>query len=412
MKLLYVPQASMRSYDDSMWLLNRDAQITKMFSYVRALPDGWSWDFVLPEHSTHPSVGSRLAWPRNVEIQLQHQGDNVLENRYHFNISSSRMILRTRKSDVVLLEIPEHARAWRVAMAREGLDIPIVSMVEHVDLYDETRIDERVRFMLRQIDGCLASDATAFPLPGMKHEWLDAARLALSGELFEDVATSRLPVWRAIFSPVEVESAVDADKLAEYREIAWEMPVVNIVSRLSDNKRTRHMELFEACRELGRRRQFEVWVQNPNDAMTDDEIRQQLPKHEALGALRIAPREQPRSEYIDSLWRSDIVPILYPQSHIYSVGCLEAIAAQNIIVTVQPERLGDDGPGLHLADGSVESIVHGLDAAMDIVEGRPSVTDGNLDYVLEAQRDWMMGRSIERNLDVVRGTIEDVVARA
>jgi hypothetical protein len=77
---------------------------------------------------------------------------------------------------------------------------------------------------------------------------------------------------------------------------------------------------------------------------------------------------------------------------------------------VQPEKLGDDAPGMLLPAAGVEYLVEGLGAAMDIVEGHPQFTDGNLDYVLETQRDWMMkNRSVEQNVDKVRGTIEEVV---
>ena len=89
-------------------------------------------------------------------------------------------LLRTRDFDVMLCEVPEHVRAWRVAQERTGNSFPIVAMVEHVDFYEQTRVPAA-----RAVRQSMAESPTisvAFTLtPAAAARWISAEGSGLRG---------------------------------------------------------------------------------------------------------------------------------------------------------------------------------------------------------------------------------------
>jgi hypothetical protein len=399
-KVLYWPQLSMRSYEDNTWLVPSDAQFTKMLAYVEALPEEWEWTFCMPApDQTDNSFAVML--PKNTKFVWNEWADNVLEMRYHFDMRWAKRLLE-RDFDVMLNEVPEHARAWRTAQRAAGRDFPIISMVEHVDIYVQTRVPASVGYHMRQVDGSLVSDAVAFPLAGMKDEWMKAAKDVISQDVYDmllgkELVDERMPVWQAIFSPREVMRAQgDEYKKPEERK----KPIVNFISRLSDDQRTNYKAFFDVVNDLRNkgRESFDLWIANPNSALSDQKIAE-------LVSLRdddvISYAQRGRGEYLNRLWKSDIVPILYPQSHIYSVGYCEAIIAMNVVITTRGP-LGEECAGVQVSDSSVAEITKGLTEAIDVI--RLSAPD-----FLAKQEEWIMSeRTVEANISKVRKTIEEV----
>jgi hypothetical protein len=308
-------------------------------------------------------------------------------------------LLSTYVPDVMLLEVPELVRPMRVVQQYTGKKFPIIAMVEHVDIYEHTRVHEHVRYMLRQIDGALAADVMAFPLEGMKEEWIKAASDTVSNMVNEELANlddqGRLPVWNAIYSPQEVERSLDAPVVANEKQVIF------FISRLSDNQRTRYEEFFEAVR-LIEDGSFEVWVANPNEAMDPQDV---------LGLCDSVTRvgTSGRAEYIDLLWHADIVPILYPQTHIYSLGFCEAITAQNLVTTTFYE--GNDEGMAEVFNGIVEPVVNANTIAEQLDVLLEMETERKL-KTLKAQQEWLFdNRSVEMNIDKVLQTIMGVMTR-
>lgn len=415
MNVLYHPQLSMRSYGDGRWLFWSDAQVTKMRAYVGALPEDWSWTWLVPKNATIDSGGQpfdhtwRKLMPRNAHhIHSNLFGKNALEGRFQFDMidldSIFRQLLSMGMPDVLLCEVPEHVRAWRVFLDRYGLrKLPIIAMVEHVDIYDQTRgiVGDDVSYYLRQIDGAITASHVVFPLEGMKDEWMRHA--SAIGFAMPDV-TAHYSIWDALFSTREVVDGRTEHGARRTWESVNGLPVINFISRLSDNDRTRYREFFEACRMLWERgRRFEVWVQNPNDGQPDSWAREQGDFVSKVG-------NEGREDYIASLRGSDIVPVLYPMSHIYSIGFCEAIAAMNLMVTQLPPD-GDalKSCGVQFENQTVEEITIALDAALDIVGGADRVVPENHELLLEQQFAWLHDRTVEENIGKVRETIEEVV---
>ena len=385
----------MRSYVDNRWLFQKDAQVTKMRAYVEALPDEWEWTWLVPGNEGLDIDFAEGLPKRGISLYPLPWMDNVLQGRYFFPMREVfRFLENGERFDVMLLEVPELARPMRVAQQWTEVRFPIISMVEHVDLYDQTRVPELVRYMLRQIDGSLASDALAFPLEGMKQEWLKAAAATVA---VDPSPPCGMPVWNAIYDPRDSKVfGTDSKRYSRKRKL----PVINFISRLSDNQRTHYEEFFQACRLLwGDGERFEVWVQNPNEAQEESWIRAQGPFVTEVG-------NDGREDYLRSLWMSDIVPILYPQSHIYSLGYCEAITAGNHVIThAFEEHLVASTISLWQVDP--ETIKEALQGMMQALrsERYPSVS------VLQDQAKWLIeNRSVQANIGRVRDTIEEVAS--
>jgi hypothetical protein len=287
-----------------------------------------------------------------------------------------------------------------VAQKYAGKDFSIVAMVEHVDIYEQTKVAENVRFMLRQVDGALVSDRIAFPLEGMRHSWINWLNEAGLGEIWDgrlaEIGIDPTVVWSAIYSPDEVR-AHEPEAIFEN-----DVPVIYFISRLSDNQRTHYEEFFEACRLLQARHiKFQLWVANPNEAVLGYEDAA-YPRGLNHVITHFGPTE--RAEYLNRLWKADIVPILYPQHMIYSLGFCEAITAGNLVLTHDTQGF----PGMQVPEPTPEFIAARLEQMIEEFK-LPMVTQP----LWEVQNNWLThDRSVEHNIINVRNTIEEVCREA
>jgi hypothetical protein len=392
----------MRSYKDNRWFVYADAQSNKMRAYVEALPDDWEWTWLLPpEDQSDARDWDRLhRWADRIGVRCIHVPwmDNVLEGRYFIPMRELIDVVLGFDPDVLLCEVPEHARAWRAiqracnAMTGVERSFPIISMVEHVDFYKQTTVPEEVAYYLRQLDGALVSDRIAFPLEGMRKEWSKAYSHLLEDRFWLD---EKMVTWNAIYSPREVDEWVGDVFLEDGA------PAIYFISRLSDNQRTHYEEFFEACRILQEEgREFQLWVADPNEAGGSyDKLQGQL----GLNHVITHWGTRSRDNYLARLHGASVVPILYPQSHIYSLGFCEAISAQNLVVTTTDPQGNQLLPGvtsMHPSEVTKESVAAALREALD-----------NHDSLIrEEQEEWLLeDRSVEANIDKVRTTIEEVV---
>jgi len=398
MRLLYWPQCSMRSYVDNRWLLSTDAQITKMAAYVANLPEDWQWFWCLP-HPEHADMeGARFLELENVHTRGFTWMDNVLEGRFYFPLDEVADALDAVRPDVVLCEVPEHVRAFRCAMRRAKYSCPIIAMVEHVDFYEETKVD--VPFMLRQVDGALTCDSLAFPLEGMRDEWWKATNAIMKTERMDVTrAASRTVVWPGLTDSVEVDAARD-DGLALreiLRDIHGEFPILFFAGRLSDGQRTKFEEVLAASNVMYNSGFAHVLiVANPNEAKPWDWVRDQSAAYRPGPWGEVQP---PRSDYLAMLWAADMVPVMYPLEKIYSVGAIEAAMAETLIVT--------DGPG---PEWTLPAVTDPLQLATFMRTYLQS--DAAAELKRDAREEVLEQHGVAENITVVRETIEEVVAGA
>lgn len=396
MKILYEPQCSMRSYDGNGWLLSSDAQINKMLAYVRALPEDWEWIWTVPATRGMKPLEAQLDLPSNVKPMYRPWPSNVLLHRFHFDMMDSIDCLNDLKldsevPDVMLCEVPEHVRGWTAAMKEADVSFPIIAMYEHVDIYEETKRPD-LPFFLRQLEGYTAADLCAFPLAGMQDSWKQAT-MKLGVESQVDWSKSR--IWNALTT---LDPSGVCNKTSK--------PTIFFAGRCSDEPRTKWKRFIEACDMLKQTGlDFRVWFANPNEAQDWS----RLAKCPGFEQHPYGNRTLERREYLDLLSMADVVPVLYPQSHIYSIGFMEAIAHDCLVVTDHPPSRASYGETIGIQVDCMLSteIAGGLHAALrQVARG----DKGKLKQLLGDQKKWASKhRSVERNIDKIKNDIEELV---
>jgi hypothetical protein len=379
-KILYIPQLSMRSYVDSRWLVSSASQVVRMLAYKLCLPDDWKWTFLLPElDQLDADWQDVFVADRSVNIVHAKWMDDVRKNRFFVPYDTIEHVYREHKPDVVILETPEHAFVLRHIAQVTGVEPRLVSFFVHV----EDRISPTWR---RQIEGFNSSHYAAFQSDRERRLWIKYhASPGMGINEYELKRKSR--VWPGMFSPEEGERARSTPQLMFAREP--EHPTIFFISRLSDQQRTRYPEFVEAVRLMNERNadEIRVWFANPNEAMDWSQVRL-LPGYEQHP---FGDRTLRREQYLTLLGMSHVVPILYANK---SGGLCEAVVARNSLVTV-PEN----GTLFSTVEdpSDPEQIAKALELAFEMHE-QPDVLDEQIEFVLSQH-------GVERNIDVVRETI-------
>lgn len=384
MRILYEPELSMRSYEDGSWLLSSDSQLNKMIQCMKGFPDDWTWGVMLPM-ANQTRITTPLDLPLSRWIFEVPWAQNVQTNRFSFPMPDAQAALVTFRPDLILTETVEHAQNWRRAL--QHLNMTDVKIASITVLYDDWRDNA---FMLRQIDGVLSSDVSFFSLPAIRDAWVDRALKITNvggGKVIE--------VWDALFDPQEV-----IDRLAVMQTPPHPKPVINFISRLSNESLYHSASFFKAVRLMeAKGLDFEVWVADPNHAR--DEIWGESKK---ITRWRYASRE----EYLDSLIKSRVVPILYDQSTIHSLGYCEAVYARNIIVTPKPASQAVPTPGIFANPIVPEELAYVLERALT----DETYVGVSWDDYLTSQIDQIeSGRGIRTNLPRIQKILEELVVK-
>jgi hypothetical protein len=318
--------------------------------------------------------------------------DNVLEGRFYFPLDEVAAAIESLRPDIVLCEVPEHVRAFRMAMKRAKHSAPIIAMVEHVDFYEETRVD--VPFMLRQIDGALTCDRLVFPLEGMRHEWMRQSHFVLndSGYGIRDVLAE---VWPGLVDPDEVDSQMTEGQRLKglLHRLHGTHPIVFLISRLSDGQRTHFEEIIEASNILYNGGfEHTLLVANPNEARDWDWVREMSV---AYRPSHFGEQTLTREQYLQLLWAADLVPVMYPLDKIYSVGAIEAAYAENVVLstTLTPFTM------------ACTTAPQDIAFAMRSMLGDPSFTRH---HAVTTRTEALVAHGVRRNIDIAREAIEEV----
>lgn len=380
MKILVHPQLSMRSYDTNTWLLSRDSQMNKLLGYFRNMPQH-EWCVLIPDVDRCDDVTAlKEAGVGALQVEW---AENVQQARYTFDVDAMAADLGMKEPDILLLEVPELARNWRCVMDRNGRNIPIVSIINHADVFTWSKTFGKSGALLRQLDGAACSDAVVFHVHGTREAWLRAAYDVVTDYWMQENVLQKLTIWPGSFDLLEVPFGTknEQDPLA-----------VNFISRLSDNPRTHYLEFLEAIDLMGRGRvDFQAWLGDPNEAMMDS-----VPP--------FVTRQGPwsRRQYFDYLWQSSVVPILWPQWEMHSLGACHAIATENILVSpAPPDNRGM--PGV-VIKGEITGgkLAEAIKFALSL--------EGEARYeVIQSQHEWLRhSRSIQHNVHFAEETFQEV----
>lgn len=381
MKVLVWPQLSMRSYSTGKWHLEMDPNLRKNRAWVEAVPD-WRWEWLLP-HPQQWSPESHLGIPHGIGFGTMSYGLNVQANRYNFPYESVSSHIARVRPDAMILEIPEHAPAVRDVQRSLGLEFPIFSYVNYAPVLKYTRGDT----MGRQVEGARASDFIVFNTPGLMDMWQGIARRD------HWPGASNVRLWRGVYSSTEIEALSSGEV-----RVPPVYPSVFFTSRLSDPHKNRHPEFFRALDTLRDRFQFETWIGDPNRVHSPEELRTLAPN---VTRTHCGSRE----EYIDWLLTSSIIPCLWEQDMIYSIGVCDAIAARAIVICSGSGQ--DKVPGIAVGpEPDADDLEEALEEAFVTLEDPRKYTD-----LVKSQVAWLEKfRGMEMNASRMVQDVENAVS--
>lgn len=363
MNILYYGQHSMRTYSKPiMYRLDKDGALQRQLARIAVLPKSYRWTLLLPYSY---GTAEYIELPPEL-FRLKNDGYNI-ETKYYraaHNVAGQRFATPDPRwfednnlgnIDVMLCEMPEHVGYFRQLQDQKILGrFPIVTKVLHVELFDETK--PVLPYFWRQLEGISFSDAVIFPLKGI-YEAFKAHAHKLLSDLALQMLDRPTHIWNGMFSPklfLEGKAGIGGIPMR-----------VAFISRLSDDKRTRASQ-FLAEMERFAANEASLKVADPTEMIKQGGVDSRL-VFSLFGS--------DRADYIDTLrhW-STVVPILYDQGLIASIGFCEAAWAGNIMVhpaSLVDNNLNHIGCAYHndnLRDGllrAFEAHVDGYDTEMD-----------------------------------------------
>lgn len=368
MRILLWPQPSMRSYENGLWQLEMDPQLNKNRAWANQ-PSHADWHWILPS-SLQCSPESDKAIPESVFAHNIPWSPNVMTGRLNFPWDAVERIVRTVKPDAMVLEVPEHGLAMRMVQEWTKIRFPIFSYINYLPLFSYTE-KSGVDTWERLVEGCRNSDTVVFNTKGLAETFLD--------EIGDDWP-SEIPItiWKAVYSPAEVDAhRVPGD---------LEVPAVFFTSRLTDPRKNRNPQFFDAIGRVAKKRAFQTWIGDPNRALPERALWDMAPN---VTKVRCSSRE----EYLRMINQAAVSPTLWAQDQIYSIGYCDVLAARTLsIVSVQePEA---DVAGIKVSSGAeVDELENALSAALDIWDN-PKEREKRC----QEQREWLeRERGVESN---------------
>lgn len=371
MRVLLWPQLSMRNYKSGKWHLEMDPNLNKDRAWANSTK--WEWHWVVP-NPPQWSIDSAQGIPRHVRLHGLDWAPNVQTARFDFPFVDVCNIVKRVQPHAMILEVPEHALAMRMVQEWTKTEFPIFSYVNYSPVV-EGATHHKIDTFHRQVEGAMASDLLAFNTEGLREAW------TLHRVAEDYVSEIRTTVWPGVYSPNEI------DWWASYRNRRADPPAVFFTSRLSDPAKNRGPQFFRTLKILkGRGHSFQVWLGDPNRSATEND----LSMLEGLDVTRHGCDN--RAQYLRMMNEAAIVPTLWAQDLIYSIGYCDALAAGAISVV---STSGGNVAGIPVGlEPDIDDLLPAMEEALD----RWADPHSRKAFQL-AQGEWLMDRrSVQRNV--------------
>jgi hypothetical protein len=319
----------MRSYQTGEY--DTSGQLIKAEAITRST--GFEWDWLIPNNDQLTDAFKARAQASGARLLHWWYPQHVGLTREHRDIRAIVDILEKSNPDAVILEIPEQAGAWRQAfnLANIAQHPKLIGMFNYVPIHGKDAHGNNDIY--QQVHGAINCDLFAFQLQAEKDGWIQATLEAIGEDAVKHLKRHKLmsnaKIWSVLYS---VDLHGSKGPWACNSPSHDENVNFFFANRLSENPRT-HWEDFlnaaQALKEAGE--PISVWVANPNDALSDEELKK-------WPVVNREVKIKTRKDYENALDMADVVPILFPNC---SVTVCEAVEARCLIMG--PKREGLDG---------------------------------------------------------------------
>ena len=342
MIIAFFPQYANRSYSSGKWHLLKDGHVRMMKNQIIAIEsctDKHEYIFIVPTLEDVEDASTNFLYDldnklqKKIDVKLMKLSRNVALNRFHFDMNE---LIKNKNCfsciDLLITDVPELARNFKIFYKIHlKRDINIISNVHYLDIYPENSLNGESNYFWRQLDGLLCSNKNSFLVSKQYADFFRYAKEKISMEIMSEIMSKTSVLDFMIFSEDELN--------ARKKEYENEKKLITFISRCSDDKRTRWKFFINTIKKLRNRREdFEVILTNPS-GVKEKELDKEI--DDAKDFITYS-KKLDRNSYIDLLWKSDIVPLLYNIDNNMAVGFYEAIYCNNVPVQLGVDYSDDD----------------------------------------------------------------------
>jgi glycosyltransferase involved in cell wall biosynthesis len=317
MKMLYMPQLSVDV--DGKWNLEADSNwrvAEDLFTGLFAKDQKLQIDLILPmeEKLLDPTAVDRLAARGKVTAVHTHLPNHPFENRFHFNSTFWRTLVK-EGYDVVWLNDPCLVMNVRAVYEACGVKQPLIVSYNHwIDNHFSKKTPESMSYYFRQVEGALYSDLHFTNTEFSKEFFLKGARPIAIGEDYKAIADKTY----AIPPPV------DMNELERYRASTRDDSVIRFAytQRLSKLPYYRKsLDRFIAAMDrlaMESPLPVEAWLFNPAQKQLDESLTSRP------YVKVVTPRN--KREYLTALSQCHVTADFYEDERVWSISQNEACA--------------------------------------------------------------------------------------
>ena len=328
--ILWITQPSMRSYKTKKYLLLSDGPMIRTRNIIKELlkHEKYKIYLVVPQKEQIEDLKEYKELFSDFKIKLSliefipiWYPYTVQLSRFNFDLKTIENMLGKiiNNVDLIINEISELTLNYKVWLkVYNHKNVPIISYTGHFSRLSENK-EYNIDFYLRQIDGYLASDKFVINKKSNLNTFKKTINHLYKNELI-NTCKNKFYLWDYGISTEELDGYKTKEKFGKL--------TIFFISRLSDNLRTKGKLFIDYINDLYQKNNtFQVIFANVNDAMDWDYLKRNVKPIYIYkqGGLT-------RKEYIELLYKSDIVPILYNTDEIFSLGEYEAYYTGNIII--------------------------------------------------------------------------------
>jgi hypothetical protein len=348
MNILFLPQYANRSYSSGKWSLLKDGHIGMIKNQIKTLLkyDEYTFSLIVPQLSDIEDIDNyeKLFFEDEFKKIKIHffpfkLSKNVAYNRFHFDMNQFMLI---DDFDLIITDVPELTRNIKMHYVLQKKNIKIISNVHYLDIYPENQVVNGIsNYFWSQLNGLICSDAITFLTKKYYQDFFDYAKKYVTNEILVPLIEKSVVLDFMAFSE---------DSLNLFKKEKNNEKIIFFISRCSDDKRTKWREFILSVKLLRKLRQdFKVFIANPTH-INSEELSKEI--GDAFDYISFPLNEFSKQDYVEKLWESHCVPLLYDIRNNLAVGFYEAMFCNNV-----PVQYGRDFGDVNVLDLALSSAL-------------------------------------------------------
>jgi len=323
MNILYIVQQSIYNNENKWLSADSNIQMTMGIVNELILKTDWNVDIMLAPLDQFEDLKDyqNLCLNESPRIRFISRPGPVsaFTNRYHFDAEDFEFILTHGKYDVIINNIIELTRNIKTVLYDNKLKAKLIVGNYWIDCPEvgEGKVPQNISYDWRQIDGAECADLITFTCYSTKKIFFQNLEHKFSSKSLSIVLQLKSVIWDFGFSAEELDRYKTNEK--------FDTPTIVFPNRLSGINYTHHKEFIQVVNELyDEGLNFQVVFTNPSGKVSWDFL-----KREVKPLKIISENPLSRKEYVELLWKSNIVASLYTIERYGGCANVEAIYCGN-----------------------------------------------------------------------------------